>query len=118
MERERAVELLDRVTDSLRASSSNGEEVKRVWGEGVVGAVNVRAGLLDTYFFHPSGITVNGHVNAVGEDEGIFSPERFIGFLASLKDKEVDGTNVLAEDPGVAAIMDLLDQDADYIPYP
>lgn len=117
MKQERALELIEDVRKAFDGTISDAGDEVRLWKEGVLGAVLVRAGILNTYFFRPSGIIVRPDVNVVGEDERIFSPERFIGFLASLREKEVEGVNVISADEGVTAIMDLLNPEIDYVEY-
>lgn len=120
MERDRALGLLDNVREIIarpRKEAVRNDEL-RLWGEGILGAVGVRAGMFKSYTFEASGIRVHPGANYDREDEGIFSPERFIGYLASLTDKEFEEGKVLGDDEGVRAIMGLLDEESDYVEFP
>jgi hypothetical protein len=118
MEPLRAKLLREKVGD-LASKSKSLDGAVGLWLTGLTGALLMREGVGDGYFFMPSNCVIKRGVQTprIGCE---LTPEEFIGFLASLtKDPQVGGeANPLHSSPTVAEAMKLLIQPHDTEPMP
>jgi hypothetical protein len=111
--------LLREKVGNLASKSKSMNGPVGMWLTGLSGALLMREGVVDAYFFEPSNFVIKRGVQTP-RIECELTPEEFIGFLASLaKDPQVGGeANPLHSSPTVAEAIKLLNQPHDTEPMP